>query len=261
MKGIILAGGLGRRLGPLTEVTNKHLLPVWDRPMVFYPLRALWEAGIDDVMIVTGGPHAGDFVRLLGDGREFGFRQLSYTYQEGQGGIAAALALTEEFCAGGKICVVLGDNVFNASLRTSCHRFAEGGSGAQILLKRLADPARFGVAEFKGHTLTRIIEKPKNPPSPYAVIGIYFFDSSVFEIIRGLRPSARGELEIADVINAYLKRGTLAHAIQPGWWSDAGTPESLHRAATLAGKTWFLPGAKSRFGKPFDQWVASRQRR
>lgn len=260
IKGVVLAGGLGRRLGPLTEITNKHLLPIWDRPMIFYPLRALLEAGIDDVLVVTGGQNPGDFLRLLGDGREFGFRHLSFTYQKGQGGIAAALACAEEFAAGGPVCVVLGDNILEASIRPQVETFQTQGDGSRVLLKKVENPRRFGVARFAGKKLSEVIEKPKNPPSPYAVIGVYFYDSGVFDIIRGLAPSRRGELEIADVTNSYLKDGTLTYGIQPGWWTDAGTVESLHNASSLAARTWFSPSSKQIFWPPFDTWVERRLR-
>lgn len=255
MKGVVLAGGLGRRLGPLTEITNKHLLPIWDRPMIFYPLRSLIEAGIDDVLIVTGGQNPGGFMRLLGDGRKFGFRGLYYTYQQGQGGIADALGHAAEFAGGESLCVILGDNILQKSLRPQVEHFRKQGRGARILLKKVPEPQRFGVARFRDRILTGIVEKPRTPPSPYAVIGVYFFDTAVFDIIRGLTPSRRGELEITDVTNAYLGRGELRHGILPGWWTDAGTPESLHQAATLAARTWFGPRSREAFWPPFDRWV------
>ena len=223
--------------------------------MIFYPLRSLIEAGIDDVMIVTGGQNPGDFMRLLGDGKQFGFRRLYYTYQQGQGGIADALRLAEDFAAGQPLCVVLGDNIIQKSLRPQVERFARQESGARILLKKVPHPERFGVAQFRGQALTGIIEKPKTPPSPYAVIGVYFYDATVFDIIRTLKPSRRGELEITDVTNRYLAEGRLTHGVLSGWWSDAGAVESLHHAAALAGKTWFRPGAKETFWTPFDRWV------
>lgn len=256
MKGVVLAGGLGRRLAPLTAITNKHLLPVWDRPMIFYPLRSLIEAGLDEVLIVTGGQNPGDFMRLLGDGRRFGFKRLHYTYQQGQGGIADALRLAADFAGDNPICVILGDNILEHSLRAQVDAYRKQGRGARVLLKRVKDPTRFGVPEFTGNRLARIVEKPRTPPSPYAVIGVYFYDRQVFDIIDSLRPSARGELEITDVSNAYLRRAQLTHGIINGWWSDAGTFESLHHAATLAAKTWFGPSARSRFWPPFDNWVA-----
>lgn len=260
VKGVVLAGGLGRRLGSLTEITNKHLLPIWDRPMVFYPLRSLLKAGVRDVLVVTGGQNPGDFLRLLGDGREFGFRHLSFTYQKGQGGIAAALSCAEEFAAGDPMCVILGDNILQRSIRPQVERYRSQGGGARILLKPVPHPERFGVARFSGSRLSGIVEKPKNPPSRYAVIGVYFYDAEVFRIIRGLKPSRRGELEISDVTNAYLRAGRLTHGIQPGWWTDAGTIESMHDASTLAARTWFGPGAKEEFWSPFDQWVSRRLR-
>jgi glucose-1-phosphate thymidylyltransferase len=256
VKGVVLAGGLGRRLGPLTAITNKHLLPVWDRPMIFYPLRALIEAGIDEVLIVTGGQNPGDFMRLLGDGKQFGFKRLYYTYQKGQGGIADALRLAEDFAAGQRLCVVLGDNIIQKSLLPQVERYAKQESGARILLKKMARPERFGVPRFRHGRLAEIVEKPQKPPSPYAVIGVYFYDADVFKIIPSLKPSRRGELEITDVTNHYLARGTLTYGMLPGWWTDAGTYASLHRAANLAAKTWFLPKAKETFWKPFDRWVA-----
>lgn len=255
LRGVVLAGGQGRRLGPLTAITNKHLLPVWDRPMIFYPLRSLIEAGIDEVMIVTGGQNPGDFMRLLGDGKQFGFKRLYYSYQRGQGGIADALKLAEDFAAGEPVCVVLGDNIFKSSLRPQVARYQKQGSGARILLKKVHHPERFGVGRFARGELTEIVEKPKRPPSPYAVIGVYFYDARVFDIIRTLKPSARGELEIADVTNHYLRAGELTHGILTGWWSDAGTVESLHHSAEQAAKTWFRRGAKETFWKPFDRWV------
>jgi glucose-1-phosphate thymidylyltransferase len=239
----------------LTAITNKHLLPVWDRPMVFYPLRSLIEAGIDEVLIVTGGQNPGDFMRLLGDGRRFGFKRLHYTYQEGQAGIADALRLAEDFASQQPLCVILGDNILERSLRPQVQAFTKQGSGARILLKRVAHPERFGVPRFQGSRLLEVVEKPKRAPSPYAVIGVYFYDQRVFDIINALRPSARGELEITDVTNAYLKRGELRHGKIAGWWSDAGTFESLHHAAALAARTWHGNGAKAKFWPPFDQWV------
>jgi glucose-1-phosphate thymidylyltransferase len=235
MKGIILAGGLGTRLHPLTRVTNKHLLPVYDRPMIFYPLERLVEAGIDDILIVTGGAHAGEFLRLLGNGREFGLKHLNYTYQEGEGGIAEALGLAEHFADGGPVMVVLGDNLFQDSLADPVRRYREaGGRGARIFLKEVDDPQRFGVPEFAGGRLVRVLEKPERPPCALAVTGVYMYDARVFDIIRTLRPSGRGELEITDVNNRYVEWGELQHEVLDGWWADAGTFASLYRAATLA---------------------------
>lgn len=237
MKGIILAGGLGTRLLPLTRITNKHLLPVFDRPMIYYPLQTLVNAGIHDILIVTGGPHAGDFLRLLGNGRDLGLPHLNYTYQEGEGGIAAALALAEHFADGQPICVVLGDNLIEGSIAPAVGRFRRQRRGARILLKEVPDPQRFGVAEIKAGKVVRIVEKPKKPVSPYAVTGFYMYDHRVFDVVRTLRPSARGELEITDVNNWYLRRGELECEVLDGWWTDAGTIASLHRAGNLVGKS------------------------
>jgi glucose-1-phosphate thymidylyltransferase len=233
MKGIILAGGLGTRLHPLTRVTNKHLLPVWNKPMVYYPIECLVGAGITDIMIVTGGNNAGEFLRLLGNGSEFGLKHLNYTYQQGEGGIADALRLCEHFADGEPVCVVLGDNVIEKNILQARKNFDEQKTGAKILLKEVSDPERFGVAEVEGRKVVRIVEKPKVPKSRYAVIGIYFYDARVFEIIRTLKPSARGELEITDVNNAYIAQGAMTFEILEGWWTDAGTFESLHRASNL----------------------------
>lgn len=233
MKGVILAGGKGSRLYPLTRVTNKHLLPVYDRPMIFYPLQALVNAGIADIMIVTGGSDAGDFLRLLGNGKDFGLKHLNYTYQEGEGGIADALRLCEHFADGQKICVVLGDTIIEKNFRSAYLHFERQTKGAHILLKEVPDPQRFGVPVFDGARIVRIEEKPKKPKSSYAVIGIYLYDGSVFQKIRKLKPSARGELEITDVNNQYVDEGTLTYSVLDGWWKDAGTFESLHQAATL----------------------------
>jgi glucose-1-phosphate thymidylyltransferase len=238
IRGVVLAGGLGRRLGPLTKITNKHLLPIWDRPMIYYPLQALVEAGLDEAVLVVGGQNAGGFMRLLGDGKFLGFKRLSYAYQEGQGGIADALKCARDYCAGQKICVVLGDNIFSASLRPFVEKFTGQESGARLLLKKTPDPSRFGVPQFAGRRIKRIVEKPRKPSSPYAVTGIYFFGPDVFEIINTLTPSPRGELEITDVSNTYLGRGDLKYNIVPGWWTDAGTIPTLHHAARLAAKTW-----------------------
>ncbi len=237
MKGVILAGGLGKRLYPLTRVTNKHLLPVFDRPMIFYPIQALINAGIRDILLVTGGNYAGDFLKLLGNGKEFGLQHLNYTYQEGEGGIAHALALAEHFADGGKICVMLGDNIIERSIGTAVCKFDRQAEGAKILLKRVPDPNRFGVPVLRQRRVVRIEEKPKRPKSSYAVTGIYMYDAQVFDIIRALKPSGRGELEITDVNNVYLARGQLTYEILRGWWSDAGTFESLHRASILVARS------------------------
>lgn len=237
LKGVILAGGLGTRLLPLTKITNKHLLPVYDRPMIHYPIEAMTNAGIDDIMIVTGGNFAGDFLQLLGNGKEFGLRGLRYAYQEGEGGIADALKLAQDFADGGKICVILGDNIIEGSIRKAAGEFFTQPSGAKILLKHVPDPQRFGVAAFEGEPgsgrITQILEKPASPPSNYAVTGIYFYDDAVFDMCNSLTPSDRGELEITDVNNFYLERGDLTYDILEGWWTDAGTIESLHRASTF----------------------------
>ena len=237
MKGVVLAGGLGTRLLPLTRITNKHLLPVLDRPMIYYPLQTLINAGIKDILIVTGGPHAGDFLRLLGNGGEFGLTHLNYTYQDGEGGIAAALALGEHFADGGKICVMLGDNLIEGSIAPAVARFRRQPGGARIVLKEVEDAERFGVAEVRDGRIVSIEEKPRRPKSRYAVTGIYMYDGGVFDVIRTLEPSARGELEITDVNNWYLRRGELACEVLEGWWTDAGTMESLHRAGNLVAET------------------------
>ncbi len=234
MKGVVLAGGLGKRLGALTRITNKHLLPVYDRPLVYYPIQTLVDAGIADILIVTGGNNAGDFLRLLGNGEEFGLKHLDYTYQRGEGGIAEALRLAEHFASDDSLAVILGDNVVEKSIKPYVARFAAtGGQGAKILLKEVEDPWRFGVAELRGDRIVGIEEKPKHPKSPYIVTGIYLYDAHVFDIIRTLKPSARGELEITDVNNAYIQRGQMTYDILDGWWTDAGLPETLYRASTL----------------------------
>lgn len=233
MKGVVLAGGLGSRLSPMTKITNKHLLPIYDRPMVYYPLQVLVDAGIEDIMIVTGGSHAGDFLRLLGNGKEFGLKDLYYTYQEGEGGIADALKLAEHFAEGESITVILGDNIIEKGIGDMVRSFEEQPGGARILLKEVHDPERFGVPIFDGDNIVRIEEKPKNPKSSYAVTGIYIYDAEVFEIAKSLKPSGRGELEITDVNNHYIKKGSLKYSILEGWWTDAGTFESLYRATQL----------------------------
>jgi glucose-1-phosphate thymidylyltransferase len=237
MKGVILAGGLGTRLYPLTKVTNKHLLPVYDKPMIYYPIQTLINAGIDDILIVTGGNNAGDFLRLLGNGKEFGLKHINYTYQEGEGGIAEALGLAEFFASGEKICVVLGDNLIEKNIRKAVDSFERQKQGAKVLLKEVPDPQRFGVPELKGDRIIRIEEKPKQPRSRYAVIGIYLYDATVFEMIKTLKPSSRGELEITDVNNQYIEKGLMTWDILEGWWSDAGTFESLLRANQLVSQT------------------------
>ncbi len=233
MKGVILAGGLGTRLLPLTRVTNKHLLAVYDRPMIYYPIECLVNAGIREIMLVTGGDHAGDFLKLLGNGRHFGLDDLHYTYQEGEGGIADALRLAEHFADGDKIIVVLGDNIIENNIRKAVGEFFTQPRGAKILLKEVTDPQRFGVAELDGNRVASIEEKPASPKSNYAVIGIYMYDRQVFDFIRTLKPSGRGELEITDVNNAYIQQSTMTCEILEGWWTDAGTFASLHRASNL----------------------------
>ncbi|MBV9402647.1 MAG: NTP transferase domain-containing protein [Candidatus Eremiobacteraeota bacterium] len=235
-KGIILAGGLGTRLRPLTKVTNKHLLPVYDKPMIYYPLETLRRAGFDDIMIVTGGNSAGDFLRLLGNGRDFGLKDIYYTYQEGEGGIADALKLCEHFAEGSRVVVILGDNILEDDISPYVQRFCEQESGARLLLKEVPDPKRFGVPELNGERILRIEEKPAEPKSRYAVTGVYMYDERVFEIAHNLKPSARGELEITDVNNEYIRRGDLCYDILSGWWTDAGQFESLHLASNLVAK-------------------------
>ncbi|MFN7971651.1 MAG: sugar phosphate nucleotidyltransferase [Acidobacteriota bacterium] len=237
MKGVILAGGLGTRLSPLTKITNKHLLPVYDRPMIHYPIQALINAGIEEILIVTGGNNAGDFLRLLGNGKEFGLRHIDYTYQEGEGGIAEALQLAEYFADEEPICVILGDNIIENNIARAAEAFRMQGKGAKILLKEVPDPERFGVPVFDGGRIVRIEEKPKEPRSRYAVTGIYMYDADVFQIAKKQRPSARGELEITDVNNVYIERGTLTHDVLDGWWTDAGTFASLLHASNLVRET------------------------
>lgn len=237
MKGVILAGGLGTRLMPCTKVTNKHLLTVYDKPMIYYPIRTLVSAGLEDIMIVTGGNNAGDFLRLLSNGREFGLKDISYTYQEGEGGIADALRLAENFVDNDKVVVMLGDNIIEDDISDAVREFEKQDIGARIFLKEVSDPERFGVAEVKEGKVINIEEKPKKPKSNYAVVGLYMYDSDVFEIIETLKPSDRGELEITDVNNEYIRRGTMKYSILEGWWADAGTSfESLFRAGQLVRK-------------------------
>jgi len=233
MKGVILAGGIGSRLSPLTRVTNKHLLPVYDRPMVFFPIQTLVNAGIRDILVVTGGQNAGDFLRLLGNGKDFGLQHINYTYQQGEGGIADALRLAEYFAGGDKICVVLGDNIIETNIIAACAQFQKQTKGAHILLKEVTDPQRFGVPVFESGRIVRIEEKPREPKSTFAVVGIYMYDATVFGRIRTLQPSARGEFEITDVNNQYLADETLTYSILDGWWTDAGTFDSLLRATNL----------------------------
>lgn len=237
MKGVILAGGLGTRLYPLTKVTNKHLLQVYDRPMIYYPIQAMIDVGITDILLVTGGQNAGDFLRLLGNGTAFGLQHLNYAYQEGEGGIAAALRLAEFFVGDDSVCVMLGDNLFEKDILVPMKAFERQRKGAKIILKEVSDPQRFGVAVLQGDRVIAIEEKPAQPRSPYAVTGIYFYDKDVFRIIRTLRPSTRGELEITDVNNIYIQRSQMTWHIMDGWWTDAGTFDSLLQAGQLVSQS------------------------
>lgn len=237
MKGIVLAGGTGSRLSPLTKITNKHLLPIYDRPMIYYPIQTLVDAGIRDILIVTGGKNAGDFLRLLANGKHFGLKHINYTYQDGEGGIADALSLAEHFAEGDKICVILGDNIIQGTIRGAVEQFQQQSAGARILLKKVPDAERFGVAEIDGNRIVRIEEKPQRPKSDYAVTGIYMYDGTVFDKIKTLVPSRRGELEITDVNNAYIEEGTMTFSFLEGWWTDAGTFDSLLRAGNLVAKS------------------------
>lgn len=231
MKGVVLAGGLGTRLSPLTKITNKHLLPIYKKPMIYYPIAMLAEAGLTDIMLVTGGNSAGDFLRLIGNGKEFGLSRIHYTYQEGEGGIADALGLAEEFAEGDKLVVVLGDNILEKGIREGVKAFDRQEVGARIFLKQVEHPWEYGVAEIENDRIVRIIEKPKDPPSDLAVIGVYMFPADVFDIVAQLKPSARGELEITDVNNAYIQRGQMEYQVVDGWWMDAGeNHESLLQA-------------------------------
>ena len=237
MKGVVLAGGLGSRLYPLTKVTNKHLLPVYNKPMIYYPIEALITAGIDEILIVTGVDHAGDFLRLLGNGEAFGLKRLHYAYQTGEGGVAHALSYAEQFAAGDNLCVILGDNLIETDLIDAARDFAQQRRGAKVLLKAVPDPQRFGVPVFVDDRIVAFEEKPEQPASSYAVVGIYFYDARVFDIIRTLKPSERGELEITDVNNHYINRGEMTWGELDGWWTDAGTFESLLHATNLVAKT------------------------
>lgn len=237
MKGIILAGGLGTRLFPLTKVTNKHLLPVYNKPMIYYPIETLINAGIRDILIVTGGNNAGDFLKLIGNGKEFGLQHVNYTYQEGEGGIAQALGLAEFFADNDKIVVVLGDNIIEKNIKKQVEAFSKQEKGAKILLQKVKDPQRFGVPVFNGDKIIKIEEKPREPKSDYAVTGIYMYDSRVFDIIKTLKPSNRGELEITDVNNDYIQKGEMTWDVLDGWWTDAGTFESLLSASKMAAET------------------------
>lgn len=237
MKGVVLAGGSGSRLLPLTKVTNKHLLPVYKQPMIYYPIQTLINAGIDEIMIVTGGNSAGDFLKLLGNGKEFGLKHLNYAYQEGEGGIAEALGLVEHFAEHEPICVVLGDNIIEGNIKNAVEDYKKQGKGAKILLKKVSDPQRFGVPKIDGSDVLHITEKPEKPESDFAVVGIYFYDEKVFDVIRTLKPSERGELEITDVNNYYIDRSEMTWNELEGWWTDAGTFESLLNATNLVART------------------------
>ncbi len=237
MKGVVLAGGTGSRLFPLTKITNKHLLPIYDKPMIYYPIQTLVDAGIRDILIVTGGRNAGDFLRLLANGKEFGLTHLDFTYQEGEGGIAEALSLAEHFADGERICVILGDNIIEGSIRDAVQEFMKQPGGAKILLKEVEDAERFGVAEIVDDKIVGIEEKPQAPKSNLAVTGFYLYDEHVFEKVTGLERSARGELEITDVNNSYIADGAMTFSYLDGWWTDAGTFESLLRANNLVAET------------------------
>ncbi len=237
MKGIILAGGTGSRLRPLTYVTNKHLLPVYNKPMIYYPLETMVACGFKDILIISGREHAGDFLNLLGSGKEFGVR-IAYEVQEDAGGIAQALALAKDFADNGSVAVHLGDNIFEQTeqLVSGVNKFRQTDKGSKIFVKEVADPKRFGVAEINGDNVISIVEKPENPKSNLCVTGFYLYDSQVFEVIKTLNPSARGELEITDVNNYYIKQGTMTFEKVLGEWTDAGTFESLYKASELARK-------------------------
>jgi len=238
MKGMILAGGLGTRLRPMTKVTNKHLLPVYHQPMVYYPIQCLVNAGITEIMIVTGEENAGDFIKLLRNGKELGLDRIEYAFQVGEGGIADALKLGKHFVGDDKVCVILGDNIIEHNINDAVADFRNQPDGAKILLKEVDDPERFGVVAMnESGDITEIIEKPKDPPSNMAVTGLYMYDHDVFNICETLKPSSRGELEITDVNNEYLRRGNLTWAELEGWWTDAGTIESLHRATNLVAES------------------------
>ncbi len=237
MKGVVLAGGLGSRLKPLTKVTNKHLLPVHNQPMIYYPIQMLVNAGIDDIMIITGGNSAGDFLKLLENGKDFGLKHLNYAYQQGEGGIADALSLVEHFADDSPVCVVLGDNIIEENVLEAAEDFQRQGAGAKVLLKKVPDANRFGVPVFDGDKITHIEEKPVEPKSEFAIIGVYFFDSTVFDIIKTIKPSKRGETEITDVINHYIDNDQLTWSNLKGWWSDAGTFESLLSVSKLVAET------------------------
>ena len=233
MKGIILAGGTGSRMLPLTKIMNKHLLPIYNKPMIYYPLETLINAGIKDILIITGGNSPGDFLKLLGNGKSFGLKELHYTYQEGSGGIAQALGLAEDFADNGKVVVILGDNIFEDNISQAVKDFEKQKLGIKLFVKKVPDPERFGVAEIKNKKIVNIEEKPKKPKSQYAVTGLYMYNGNVFDVVKTLKPSQRGELEITDVNNFYVKEETATCVFIKGFWSDAGTFESLYRATNL----------------------------
>ncbi len=249
MKGIVLAGGTGSRLFPLTKITNKHLLPIYDKPMIYYPIQTLVDAGIKDILVVTGGKNAGDFLRLLANGKHFGLTHIDFTYQEGEGGIAEALGLAQHFADNSKLCVILGDNIIEGSIRNAVEDFRQQPRGAKILLKEVPDAERFGVAEISGDRVVNIEEKPQNPKSNFAVTGFYMYDETVFDKIETLVPSGRGELEITDVNNAYIREGTMTFSYLEGWWTDAGTFESLLRAGNLVAGSAGAQSAAVEVGK------------
>lgn len=237
MKGVILAGGLGSRMFPLTKVTNKHLLPIYNKPMIYYPIESLVEAGIDEILIVTGGDYAGDFLKILGNGSQFGLKRLNYAYQEGEGGIADALKLAEFFTCGESFIVYLGDNIVENGISSFVENFRKQEIGSRILIKQVEDPRRFGVASFGYECkIMKITEKPQIPDSNFAVIGIYGFDNTVFDFIKTMKPSQRGELEITDINNFYIKKDLMQFDILDGWWSDAGTFDSLLKVNNLIAK-------------------------
>ena len=236
MKGVVLAGGLGTRLQPLTRITNKHLLPVYDKPMIYYPIQMLVDAGIRDIMVVTGGNYAGDFLRLIGNGEDFGLSRINYAYQKGEGGIAEALGLTREFVRDDKVVVVLGDNILEKGIADGVRKFEKQDTGGRIFLKEVEHPWEYGIAVVKGDRIERVIEKPKDPPGNLAVIGVYMYPPDVFDIVQALKPSDRGELEITDVNNAYIDGGQMQYEILDGWWLDAGEDHQalLHANLTVA---------------------------
>lgn len=258
MKGVVLAGGLGVRLNPLTKITNKHLLPIYDEPMIYYPIKSLVEAGITDIIIVCGGNHAGEFLRLLGNGAEFGLKHLNYTYQQSEGGIAEALGLCEHFVENDKMVVFLGDNIIGQSIKGFVKKFEKQKEGARILLKEVPDPRDYGVVRFgKNGEIEEIVEKPKRPPSNFAVVGIYMYDPLVFDIIKTLKPSARGELEITDVNNQYLKAGKLEYSILDGFWADAGASIEAYYQTISIVRDYKL-GKLGKKEIPRTKWVVNR---